>query len=264
MKRFVIKLVLLLAVFLVFGARNEVFAYGKFTISPDMDNPSVGDEFTVTIGVDSGDEISAAIDIFGIVTDPAKMEILSIDKAENPAFNFEMVPNDGYTETGKFSVACVSMDQTGIGDGTIEGDLITLTLKAKAAGWSSIIFDCTPNTTSDTNIFNNVGTDIVQCSLNEEGQYNIGGLIGDPTPVPPTSTLDEGSESTTTTTSGTTTTTSGTTTTSSGTTSYNDAGAGSSSGGTTSLPSAGSTEVTLGLIVFGGISLLSALFLRFL
>jgi len=278
MKRFFLQIFLVLGLFL--ASQVTVLAAGaKLTLTPSTSNPAVGEEFTVTVGVYSGGEASAAVDIWGAIPDTSKMELVKIDKAENPAFSFEMIPSEGYQSSGKFNVACVSDSSTNVGDKPLNGNLVVLTLKAKAKGWAYIRFDCSPGLTTDSNIFNSATQDIIQCDLNSSGQYNIGGSDADPTPVPPTSTSDSSSSNTSTTNNSTTTTSNSTSTTS---TSEDDDEVLTSTGGTTTktsntkatttkvagstseLPRTGATEVTFGLIIFGVISLLSAIFLKFL
>jgi len=270
MKRFFLQIFLVLGLFLT--SQIGVLAAGaKLTLTPSTSNPAVGEEFTVTVGVYSGGEASAAVDIWGAIPDTSKMELVKIDKAENPAFSFEMIPSEGYQSSGKFNVACVSDSSTNVGDKPLSGNLVVLTLKAKAKGWAYINFDCSPGLTTDSNIFNSATQDIIQCSLNDSGQYNIGGSDADPTPIPPTAAPSSGTTTTTTVTTTPNTgageeeeevltTTGGTTT----KTSVTKATTTKVAGSTSELPRTGATEVTFGLIIFGVVSLLSAIFLKFL
>ena len=264
---------------------GDILAAGpRLTLDPSTSNPPIGENFTVTIGVDSGSEISAAVDVFGKI-DTSKMEIVSIEKASDPAYDFEMVPSEGFESSGEFNFACVSNSNSSGDDKIIKGDLAVITLKPKTTGWAYLNFVCTSGVTSDSNIFNDKNADVIQCNLNDSGKYNIGGSTDDitptntPTPIPTTAETDdptptEADDPTPTSSSGggdecdstiddcdtlNDDTPTGTTKTKTVVKTVTRI-AGTSS----ELPKTGATGATLGLIIFGTVSLLSAVFLKFL
>ena len=234
----------LLFMFCGFGCQ-PVLAAPHFTLTPSTGSFTNGNNFTVTIAVDSGTEKSSALDVWGIF-DSAKLEVVSIVKAANPAFSFELLQNI-YNTTGKFDFSCTPTEMINFEDKVLTGDLVVVTFKAKSTGVASVAFSCTAGSTVDSNIFKASGIDVIDCTANQSGSYTIVAAAGTTTTVTtaPTPTTA------TTTTATTSTTTSSATATPTPT-------------AVTQLPKAGGAASTLGLIVFGAVSVLGAFFLRIL
>ena len=203
---------------------------------PNSTNYSVGSTFIVTVGVNSEDQKSSAVDVWATF-DKTKLEIVTdgIKKASSTPFTFDMTPKFDNT-AGTFQFSCVSTNTTAFENTVINGDLAVITFKAKVAGTAALNFTCTAGSTTDSNIFNSDINDVISCDTNSVGSYTITG---------------DSTTTTTTTTSTPTLTPTTTLTPSTGT-------------GTATLPQTGAVGATVGLIVFGAISLASALFLKIL
>lgn len=208
---------------------KAVEAAAYLTVNPATGNYSVNDTFNVTLGVNSTTEATGAVD--GVVVyDSSKLELTSAVQASDMVF----LNVDGggacsiKQETGTLSYSCWANDT--VGDSTVSGSLVKLTFKAISTGTATLSYTCSTST-KDSNIIGVSSiVDIITCSSNQSGSYTIGTASSASTPTPtPTS----ASTTTTTTT-------------------------------TTTLPQTGSTGMTIGLIAVGLVSLLSAVFLKFL
>ncbi|MFA6185327.1 MAG: cohesin domain-containing protein [Candidatus Shapirobacteria bacterium] len=213
----------------------------RLTLNPLSKSVSVGSTFTVVVGVNSDGEKSSAVDVWATF-DKTKLEVVTdgIIKALNPPFAFEMTPKSDNV-AGTFQFSCVSTSMNAFEDTVINGDLAVVTFRAKAVGTAALNFTCSPGSTVDSNIFNSDINDVISCSANGVGSYTI--TAGDSTSVvTSTPTLTPTSTSTSSVSNSTPTVT--------------------VAPGT--LPQTGAIGATVGLIVFGVISLASALFLKFL
>jgi len=109
----------------------------------------------------------------------------------------------------------------------VSGDLLKIKFKPKVAGTINIDFKCTAGSDADSNIFDGTTTaDMISCPSNINGVYTItDGGISDPNPTAiPTAIPTSGTE----------------------------------------LPKTGTVETTIGLMIFGIVSVLSSLALKFL
>lgn len=236
MKKVVINVfTFVLTMILVAASANAVVAAPRLTLTPVSGSYTNGSTFTVSIGVNSETEKSSAVDVWATF-DKTKLEVVSITpNTTNPPFKFEMVPKFDNT-AGTFQFSCVSTNMTAFDDMVINGELAVVTFKAKAVGTAALNFTCAAGSTTDSNIFNSDINDVISCDANSVGSYTITGdstatttTTSTPTPTPtPTTTLAP---------TGTVTET---------------------------LPQTGVVGATVGLIVFGAISLASALFLKIL
>lgn len=228
MKKTALFLFLSLA-FWVTGAK-AVEAVAYLTVNPTSGNYNINDTFTVTLGVNSGGESVGGID--GIaVYDSSKLELTSAVQSSDMVF--ANVDGGGYCsikkEAGTVSYSCAANDT--IGDKAVNGSLVTLTFKATNTGTANLSYTCSSATTDSNIIGSSSIVDIITCSSNQSGSYVIGNSTSSTTTSTPTPT----------TASTTTTTTT-----------------------TTVLPKTGNTGVTVGLIAFGLVSLVSAAFFKFL
>lgn len=212
--------------FLAVGAR-AVEAAAYLTVSPTTGSYTTGSTFTVTLGVNSGGETIGGVDGVGTY-DSSKLDLTSIVQASDMVFASS---EDGGSCTidksaadGKFSFSCYS--NSTVGDKAVSGSLVTLTFEAVSSGTATLNYTCTSGSTTDSNIVkSSTVTDVITCSSNQSGSYTI---------------------------SGETTTSSDATSTPTPT------------GTSSELPQTGSTGLTIGLVVFGLVSLASAAFLKFL
>lgn len=208
------------------GAKAAV-ASPHLYVSPSSGDHSVDDSFSVTLSVDSGSEVVGGVDAIGTY-DSSKLELTSATKASSMVFDNTDSGGSCSIDTGtagKFSITCYSNDA--LTDKAVNGQLVVFNFRAKATGTATLGFTCASGSTTDSNIVKSSNSaDVIVCGENVGGSYTIGESSGS----------DDSSDDETTTTTTTTKT----------------------------LPKSGSTGVTLGLLVFGAVSVLSAVFLKFL
>ena len=237
--------ILLIAVLFLTGGVKVVLAAPNLSLDPSTGTYTNGSTFSVTAKVNSGTEIVGGVDGVGTY-DSDKLELTSIVKATSMVFDSTNGGGGCSITTaagGKFSFSCYANDA--LTDTAVNGDLVVLNFTAKATGTAVVKFTCASGSTIDSNIVKtSTLSDAIVCADNINGSYVItdGSTIATststPTPTPtPTSTTSIDTSVTSTPTSTTT---------------------------TTELPQTGSIGSTVGLIVFGAISLASALFLKFL
>ena len=206
---------------------KAVVAGPHLLVDPSSGNYSVNGTFSVTVKIDSASEVVGAIDGIGTY-DSDKLELVSINKA--PSMVFEGISGGGNctveSASGRFNFTCYSNDS--LSDQSLSGNLVVLNFKAKTTGTATVNFVCANGDTTDSNIIKTSNAaDVIVCGENVGGSYVIGNSTSSNNPTAaPTS-----SSSTTT---------------------------------STELPKTGGVGATLGLIVFGAISLVSAVFLKFL
>ncbi|MDD4937767.1 MAG: cohesin domain-containing protein [Candidatus Shapirobacteria bacterium] len=216
--------------FLSVGVR-AVNAAAYLTVSPTSGSYDVDGTFTVTLGVNSGGETIGGVDGVGTY-DSSKLDLVSISQASDMVFASS---EDGGSCTidktaadGKFSFSCYS--NSTVGDRAVSGNLITINFKGTSTGTASLNYTCASGSTTDSNIVkSSTVTDVITCGSNQSGSYTISEGDGD-------SSDDEETTSTPTPTSTT----------------------------SSELPQTGSVGVTVGLVAFGLVSLISAVFLKFL
>jgi hypothetical protein len=209
---------------------SAVYAGAKLYFDPASATKTLNETFDVVAKVNSSGEIVGGVDGVGVY-DSSRLELVSITKASDMVFtNLDSGGSCqiGTSSGGKFSFTCYA--NSAVDNVAVSGSLVVFKFKAKATGTGTVSFSCTSGSTIDSNIVQtSTSSDVISCSENGLGSY----------------TINEGSGSSSTTTS-TPTPTSTTTTT------------------TTTLPQTGSVGVTIGLVSFGLVSLLSAVFLKFL
>lgn len=226
------KTALLFNVFLILGlllATNTkaVIAGPHQSLSPSSGNYTVGQNFSVTATMTSGGEVIGGADGVGTY-DASILELVSVEKASSMVFS---TTDDGgncvisESEAGRFGYSCYSNSNTSSNSNS--GDLVVFNFKAKAVGTGLVKFTCVQGSTTDTNVTkaDPVG-DVIVCSENVNGSYVISAGSG-------TSTVDDTDEDT-----------------------VEDS--------TEELPKTGVFGATLGLILFGVVSVASAVFLKFL
>jgi hypothetical protein len=224
----------ILTIFLVLFAVSTpraVEAGPLLKFSPTSGSYANGSNFTVILGIDSGTQKVFGADAW-VTFDATKLEVVSIEKAANPAFSFSLGKNI-YNTTGKFDVN-LSASGIDIPEATVaSGELAVITFKAKSTGTASVTFNCVAGSLIDTNIFNTEAADVIDCASNQNASYTItasGSSTTNPTSTPvPTN----GAVSTTTQTS-------------------------------SELPRTGGVETTIGLVIFGLVGILAGSLLKWL
>jgi LPXTG-motif cell wall-anchored protein len=169
--------VLVLALMIVCPAR--AMATPHFTLNPSSASETTGSNFTVTMGVDSNTSKVIGIDIQGTF-DASKLQIVSIDKAAN-------IPDSGYQFTytsgqaiinntaGTFEVTLPSANSSVYTGVVAVQDLLTITFKPTASGTATLDYVCTAGSVADSNIIDQSGNDVVDCTANQSGSYTISG-----------------------------------------------------------------------------------------
>ncbi len=209
---------------------KAVMASPHLSLSPSSGTYSVNGTFSVTVNVDSAGEVVGGVDGVGTY-DSARLELTSATKASNMVF--EATDGGGNCSintatTGKFSFTCYSNDS--LTDTAVTGSLIVLNFKAKTTGTAAVAFTCASGSTTDSNIVKtSTSGDIIVCGENVNGSYTINES---------SSSSDDGSDDTDTTVTNTPT--------------------------SATLPQTGTVGITLGLVAFGLVTVLSAVFLKFL
>ncbi len=229
--------VLLIMFFLSGMSVRAANAGAKLYFDPSSATKAVGDSFTVTAKVDSAGETVGGVDGVGTY-DSSRLELVSITKASDMVFgSLDSGGNCsiGTSSGGKFSFTCYA--NSSVDNTAVSGNLVVFTFKATATGTANVNFSCTSGSTVDSNIVKtSTSGDIISCSENGSGAYVINASSGSATATP-TSTSTSTSTSTATSTPTPT---------------------------STQLPRTGTVGVTVGLIAFGLVSLVSAVFLKFL
>jgi len=192
---------------------------------PSTGTYTKGETFKINIGVDSGTEKVQGVDVWATF-DASKVEVDSIDPLVNNTFQFSMDKNI-HNDTGKFEVWFTAATSGSYEGTVITGDLATVTFRSKATGTINVNFNCTEGSTIDSNIISVATGDLINCASNINGVYTIneGSAPSSPNPTAvPTAVPTTGTE----------------------------------------LPKTGTVETTIALMVFGFVSLLSSLALKFL
>lgn len=212
-------------VLLMASGVKAAIAGAHLSLSPSSGNYSVNDTFTVTMNADSASEVVGGVDAVGTY-DSSRLELISATKASGMVF--ESTDGGGSCSINTATAGKFSItcySNDALTDKAINGPLVTLNFKAKATGTATVGFTCTNGSTTDSNIVKTTTSgDVIVCGENVGGSYVIG----------------EGSDNT-----GGEEEDSSTTT-------------------TETLPKSGSVGTTLGLVIFGAVSVLSAVFLKFL
>lgn len=223
---------------LVFGvSAKAVFAGPHLSLSPSSGNYNVGQEFDVIVNLDPGGEEISGADGKGSY-DSTRLELVSVTESSSLAFPDDPNSLEGVRgcdinegEIGRFSFTCMSSNH--LDPGSSGGQLVVFKFKAKAIGTATVKFDCTQGLTTDSGITRNdpVG-DVIVCSENVNGAYVIeAGSDTSPTNTPALDSSD-------------------------GTTETEE--------GDGELLQTGGVGATVGLILFGFVSVASAVFLKFL
>ena len=217
---------LILVVFCFWIVKPVMAAGPMLKFVPNTGSYSNGSSFSVTIAIDSGTEKVQAVDVWATF-DTAKLEVLTVVKATNPAFDFNMGAANINSAGGKFDITFSPSAGGAAFEATaVSGDLAVVTFKAKATGTANVNFACVAGSDIDSNIFNISTNDVIECASNINGSYTItDGGTSNPNPTAvPTAVPVTGTE----------------------------------------LPKTGTVETTIALMIFGFVSLLSSLALKFL
>ncbi len=167
------RILAILLVLFLFPANKVLAANAVLKFVPSAGTYKIGDTFKVMIAVDSGGNKSQMVDTWGTF-DNTRLELISLDKAPSPAFDFSMGDVQIDNVAGKFATNFGPRDSITYEMTPLNGDLAVLTFKAKALGSAPANFSCTPGESKDSNIWNETSLqDLIVCSSNQNGLYNI-------------------------------------------------------------------------------------------
>lgn len=220
---------LLIVLFLALGIKPVLAVEPMLKLTPSTGTYTKGTSFEVIVGVDSGIVETQAIDVW-LKYDPAKVEVESVVEVDNLLENLGIESYPPVIDTAKGTIEVLfstSLEVHPSQKAVVKGDLLKIKLKAKVAGTINFDFICTPGDSSESSIFDGVTTaDMINCPSNINGVYTINESgSSDPDPTAaPTTTPTTGTE----------------------------------------LPKTGTIGTTIGLMIFGIISVLSSLALKFL
>ncbi len=147
-----------------------------YTFTPKTATKSAGGEFAVTVGINVGTKKTIGADL-KITYDSTLLEVV---KVENGDFfskgGFNSISGLVYTSYG---VETTAAPKTG------SGDYAVLTLKGKKAGNAVLTVACSTQT-SDSNIWDEASSDIINCAGIENPVYSIStsSAVTTPTLVP--------------------------------------------------------------------------------
>jgi hypothetical protein len=213
----------------------SAIAAPHFSLNTATGNETVGQEFSVIMGVDSDTEKVVGIDIKATF-DSSKLEIVSVEKGSVPAgeayYQFDFTSGLAqYSNTdGTFAINLSPVTQS-IYDGPIaKQELLKIKFRPKATGVATLSYTCTAGSVVESNIIKaSTAEDVVDCASNQSGSYTIAeGTGGDNNPAATATPVPA-------------------------------AGAGST---TSELPQTGGLENTIALIVLGISSMMAALYLK--
>lgn len=135
-------------------------------IIPSSATVNVGDILNVQIVVDSQGQSIDGVDINALHYDPSLLQIQDSGNQITPTALFDQVLlNTVDSSLGNIIYSAIANNAiTGI------GAIANITFKALSAGTANLIFDFTPNSTTDSNLASD-GTDLLSGATN--GQYSI-------------------------------------------------------------------------------------------
>lgn len=136
--------------------------------NPPTKSVAVGESFDVTVDIDTKTEQTTATDTV-ITFDPNLAEITTVE------FNASAYPtNTKILDNTDGSLRTTSTHVDPVNALTGQDTIMTITIKAKAAGIANFVFTCTTAETADSNIFKTGTTeDIIECGNLTNGAYSI-------------------------------------------------------------------------------------------
>lgn len=179
--------ILLVSLFfiLIFPVFSSVSA-ASLQIDPTTVTTTAGQQFTVNLNIDAGSNQILATDAY--ITYPSTL--LEFVSAEVGTYeNLALATKDSTSTNDELYIAHIVEAAGKFGQGA--GTLAKVTFKAKADGTATLAFRCTPGSTTDSNIANNVfnAPDIITCSENKSATITIGTGVGSEATATPTATL---------------------------------------------------------------------------
>jgi len=185
---------LLIAVGLLVTSPVRAIAGAHFTLTPATGSYSVGQNFSVVMGVDSGTDKVVGIDVKANF-DASKLEVVSIEKGTFPSdesyYQFSYTTGQAIikNDTGSFEVTLSPLNQSIYVGPVAKQELLKVTFRPKATGVASLTYVCSAGSVTETNIISTTGSDVVDCTSNQSGSYTIAAGTGGSTTTTTTTTV---------------------------------------------------------------------------
>lgn len=154
-------------------------------LDPSTKSSPLGDNFEIKLDINTEGEQTTSADAV-LIYDSNVLEVVNIqegDGVNDPFYPdvFKNITND------EIYIGAAVRDPTEVREG--QGTIALITFRGKTETATDVKFDCTPGKTSDSNISKNDknATDIIECDRVVNGRYTIGTGIGAPataTPAP--------------------------------------------------------------------------------
>jgi hypothetical protein len=180
MKKYILSLGLPLVLF----GLVKISSAATLTLTPASGAYTANDTFTVNVNVNTSGQTVDGVDLYYLRYNPA---ILEVQDSNGTLSGIQISPGSLLPQTLSNTVDAatgrITFSQVTTGGTTYNGSgvLATITFKAKANGTSSVAFDFTLGSTSDTNVAGG-GTDRLTSVSNASFTVTGG---SDPTPPPP-------------------------------------------------------------------------------
>lgn len=151
-------------------------AGARLSLSPASGSYSNGDQFVVSVNVDTAGQDAMAVDAL-INFDSTRLEAKTVTKGDFfGGFDYKIDASSGRITIYSFSEQTL---QTKSGTGTVA----TITFAAKAVGTASVSFLCQAGGDTDSAIWNASANDLIDCPSNGSGSYTIGSGGGTTAPT---------------------------------------------------------------------------------
>ena len=168
--------VLLFLLGLLFRIGPTPVQAASFSFQPATGTYTLNSTWSVLLRINTDSQPVTSADI-RLTYEPTKMEVVSIT---NGLF-FETF-SQNVSPTGTIYITAVASPSGASKTGS--GTIANLNLKAKSAGTSPLSFVCQSGTSSDSNIYNAAGQDLINCSLLTNAGYTLTGTGSAATPTP--------------------------------------------------------------------------------
>lgn len=182
------KLICLLFFLFLFSINTTYASAASFSLNPATKSSEVDSTFSVDLTIDTGGVSTTGTDVI-FTYDPTVLEVVDVVDGPNPPYNSLTKTIDN--TNGRLNIYASVQSAAYAYSGSTT--LATISLKGTATGASTFEFLCTAGSTTDSNITNLNGQDILDCSLLTNGSYTItsASTATNPTATPTTTTTDQ-------------------------------------------------------------------------
>ena len=167
MKKIIFSIPVFILFFIILSPR-EVSAQ-SLTLDPTSQGVVSGNNFTVKININTGSTQTSGADAM-ILFDPSILEIQSIT---NGGFYSKFSQNQINGVPGKYLISGFETDSTSYKSGS--GTMANVTFSSLSNGTSTVTFECTQGSKSDSNIISGATSDdVINCTSLNKGTYTVG------------------------------------------------------------------------------------------